>query len=134
MRSVEITGLKKDEKDVARIRFDHNALADLEERCGMGLSELMQKQMTIAATRLLLCYGLRHEDRGITTDRAGQMIQRYLERGPEGGGGTLPILFEQLWKAIQLSGVFKEEKDEASEDAEGNGKTDATGPGASGTT
>ncbi len=84
-----------------RIRFDINALSDAEEALGMGLGALMQSQMGIRVIRALLWAGLRWEDRGLTLERTGTLIQQYIE-----SGDTLEDLGEKLTQALVASGLF----------------------------
>jgi hypothetical protein len=84
-----------------RIRFDVNALSDAEEALGMGLGAVMQTQMGVRMIRALLWAGLRWEDRGLTLERTGTLIQQYIE-----SGGTLEDLGEKLTQALVASGLF----------------------------
>jgi hypothetical protein len=55
------------------IKFDLNALIDVEESLGFSLAELGEK-MSIKAMRTLLTAGLRHEDEELTERQVGSLI------------------------------------------------------------
>lgn len=112
-----------------RLRFDANALADLEGVMGMGLGRMMaDDQMGIRTLRAMLWAGLKWEDRGLTLERAGRLIMQYVEQG-----GSLPVLGVKMKDAMIAAGWMKaaplteEEEAEAAEepapeDEEGNAK------------
>lgn len=95
-----------------RIRFDINALSDAEEALGMGLGAVMQQQVGPRVLRALLWAGLKWEDKGLTLQRTGTLIQQYIENG-----GTLESLAEKLTEALVASGLVGR--------AEGNGEAEA---------
>lgn len=64
--------------------YDLNALADFEQEVGMGFGQLMQMKAAFATVRALVWSGLKHEDRALTIERAGQLIGEYV-RGENGG-------------------------------------------------
>lgn len=61
------------------LRFDMNAMADFESTTGMGLAQLMSTNAVFAATRALLWAGLRRDDRGITLEVVGNLMQKYCD-------------------------------------------------------
>ncbi len=67
----------------------------------MGLGAVMQTQLGVRMIRALLWAGLRWEDRGLTLERTGSLIQQYIE-----AGGDLEQLGEWLTEAIMASGLF----------------------------
>ncbi len=100
MRYVEITVGDK----VKKLRYDFNAIADLEQQVGSGIVKLFSEEMIGFHTiRLLFWAGLRWEDQGLTMQRAGMIIKQLLEEG---------YTFEQLSgfvsEALKLSGLFGE--------------------------
>lgn len=95
-----------------RLRYDVNALSDAEEALGMGLGTVMQSQLGIRMIRALLWAGLKWEDRGLTLQQTGTLIQQYIEKG-----GSLESLGEKLTQALVASGLFGKE--------EGNSKAEA---------
>ena len=114
MRSVdlEVGGETK------RLRFDFNALADIEEKAGVGAAVLFSEQrMGFNAIRLLVWGGLRHQDPGLTTQRAGMIVKDYIEEG-----GTFEGLVVKIMEAINLSGLLpKETKEENPTEPEKSG-------------
>ena len=91
-----------------RLRFDVNALADAEERLGMGLGKIMQQEASFALLRTLLWAGLKWEDRRLTTpEAAGTLLQQYLV-----GGGDLEVVATRIMEAILASGLFSERVDD----------------------
>ena len=93
---------------VKQLRYDFNAIADIEEHANKGITALFNEDMIGFHTiRLLFWGGLRHADRGITTQRAGQIVKQMLEEGH-----TIESLMELIMDGITKSGVFAENKDE----------------------
>lgn len=62
------------------LRFDLNALADFEQEVGMGLPQLMGSKAIFAGTRALLWAGLKWQERGLTIQKAGELIQAFIEK------------------------------------------------------
>lgn len=94
------------------LRFDANTIADMEESVNLGINELLSNEQRVGlyTVRLLLWGALRHEDRGFTKQRAGLMIQEYLD-----GGGKIADLSEKLMEAIVASGLGNSEAEAAVE-------------------
>lgn len=85
-----------------RLRFDVNALADLEIALGgQSLSEVFSGEMRIATIRALLWAGLRHEDRGITIERAGALLQKSIDDGK-----TMADLLGRVSEAVTSCGIY----------------------------
>jgi len=99
-----------------KLRFDINALSDAEEALGMGLGALMRSQMGVRAIRALLWAGLKWEDRGLTLEKTGDIVQKHIE-----SGGNLEGLGESISRALLASGLF----DSEDEDDEKNTKAEA---------
>jgi len=114
MRSVdlEVGGETK------RLRYDFNALADIEEKAGVGAAVLFSEQrMGFNAIRLLVWGGLRHQDPGLTTQRAGMVVKDFIDEG-----GTFEGLVGKIMEAIDLSGLLpKETKEENPTEPEKSG-------------
>lgn len=84
-----------------RIRYDFNAIADVEEKAAAGVVALFSEdRVGLHAMRILLWGGLKHEDKGLTIARVGSMIQEYME-----AGGDLQELMDQVGQALQKSGL-----------------------------
>jgi len=84
-----------------RIRFDLNALVEIENISQKSLTGLLT-DLSLTTLRNLTWAGLKHEDRRLTRERTGELLQVYLENG-----GTTERLIEQLVDALEQSGVFK---------------------------
>ena len=94
--NIEIGGKNK------RLRYDFNAVADIEEKSGKGLGSLFNEQnIGLYSMRLLLWGGLKWEDPGLTIQRTGQMIQQFIE-----DGNDLEDLTPYIEEAINKSGLF----------------------------
>lgn len=85
-----------------RLRYDANALADAEERLGMGLGKIIHQEASFALIRVLLWAGLKHEDRRLTPEAAGTLLQRYIE-----GGGDLDEIAGTAMQALLGCGLFR---------------------------
>jgi len=91
-----------------RLRYSLNALADIEEKAGLGISVLFSEQrMGFHVIRLLLWGGLKHADPGLTVSRAGQMIEQLKVEG-----NTLEEVVGWIMKAIEESGIMPKGKAE----------------------
>lgn len=101
-----------------RLRFDVNALADLEEKMGVSFAMLLHPSRAgFSSYRGLIWAGLKWEDRGLTLERAGNMLQTYFANG-----GTEDQLTEWIDKALVAAKIIK---DTSKDDTEGNAKTEA---------
>lgn len=98
-----------------RLKYDVNALASIEEAMG-GLT-LGQAFRTpgIRAIRALLWAGLRWEDRQLTLEGAGDILQAYLE-----GGGDVDKLTDAMQAALEGSRLIGK-----AEETAGNGEAEA---------
>lgn len=109
MRSVEITLDKP-----RHLRFTINALEQLEATLGdMPLRDVIGQlnRAGIRVTRQALWAGLRHEDRKLTPDRVGELMDAFFE-----AGGDLTDLYRAIDEAIMASGVFGSQKPEGNEE------------------
>lgn len=94
------------------LRFDFNALADLEEHFGKGIRSIMQEEnIGFRTIRALYWAGLKWKERGLTIERAGQMIESKLEDGV-----SFKELMEPIVKALRASGLMSKR----SEDGDGD--------------
>lgn len=104
-----------------KLRFRHNDLADLEMQSGKGLSELMTS-MSMHGIRLLLCYGLRWQDKPnekMTPTKAGELIDAWMANGK-----TFAELTQKMLDGLRASGYLDDEPaDEAA--TEGNESPEA---------
>ena len=91
------------------IRYDYNALSDLEQAGGASISSLFSDQDNLGFNfiRLIIWAGLKHAEPGLTVQRAGGFIQRYIDEG-----GDLGILTKTFLEALQKSSAFGKSDDE----------------------
>lgn len=67
-----------------KLKYDFNAVADIEEKAGYGIGKLISEEMIgFHFIRLFVWGGLRHQDPGLTPQRAGMIIKQLLEEGKE---------------------------------------------------
>lgn len=94
------------------LRFDFNAVSELEERLGRGiLSVLTQEQIGFNMTRTLYWTGLKWKERGLTVERTGQMLQKEIENGK-----SLNELMEPVVDALIKSGLLGQVNEEAEDE------------------
>jgi hypothetical protein len=59
---------------VRNLRYTMNALAEIEDRLGVPLSEMENVKMTMKNVRIILHCGLIHEDEELTEKEVGNMV------------------------------------------------------------
>ena len=97
-----------------KVRFDFNAIADIEQRTGMGIGKLMSEDNAgFHSIRVLLWGGMKFARPRLTFEDAGNLLQQYLD-----GGGTFEAISQRLVLAMQIAGLIP--KDEVTEEPEGN--------------
>jgi hypothetical protein len=106
------------------LRFDLNALADFEQEVGMGIAQLMQTKAIFATTRALLWAGLKHEDRGLTVDRMGDLIGQFIKQG----GDLTTALQAAFQAAVEQGALGSPDQNEASTSGNAPAPTPAPGP------
>jgi len=99
--------------NVKIMKFDYNAVADLEEYYGLGIAEIVsKKRIGFSTVRALYWAGLKWKDKGITIQRAGNYINELVKEGQ-----TFEELMEPVKEALERSGLFKFNKtDETGEE------------------
>lgn len=108
---------------VKRLRYDFNALADIEDKAGMSVNELFApKNMGFHAFRLILWSGLKWKDRGLTVERAGMVVNDMLAEGY-----TFDDLADLITKAFEQSGLIDAGDVEAAEEMAENPTRAASG-------
>lgn len=86
------------------LRYDVNAIADLETELGSGLSEIFdEKNVGISTIRAVLWAGLKWEDRSMTILKAGILMTEYLEVEGNTFEGLAEIVVSGLTTAKWLS-------------------------------
>jgi hypothetical protein len=84
------------------LRFDINAIADLEEVTGTSVQQLMDaKKIGFRIIRAMVWAGLKHEDSMLSLNDAGELVQKCIE-----GGGSMNVIMEKVTKSIIASGLF----------------------------
>lgn len=85
-----------------RLKYDFNAIADIEESSGMGMAKIFSAEMMgLHTIRLLVWAGLKHEDPGITIQRAGMIIRDMMAEDY-----ALDDIMVLITDALSNSGVF----------------------------
>ena len=99
-----------------KLAFNYMTVADLEEamngQSAIGLLSNPDK-LGLHAIRMFVMFGLRHEDRTMTKQKASALLQKYFD-----DGGDFLTLTDAITKALLLSGAFGKQDLEALE--EGN--------------
>ena len=91
------------------LRFDFNALADLEQALGYSLAAMPAiDALGIRAVRAFVWAGLSHEDPKLTPRDAGDLLQTYLD-----AGGSFDELGAKLTEALQLAGYARKDVPDA---------------------
>lgn len=101
--------------EVKRLRFDFNAMSNLEKEFGKGiLAILKEEQIGFRVIRSLYHHGLKHgRDRGLTAEQTGKLLQEKMVREEIG----MQELLEPIMQALEQSHVF-------GKDIEFGGETD----------
>lgn len=101
-------------------RFDINALADFEQEVGMGFPQLMSSRAVFAATRALTWAGLKWQDRTLTIQSVGELIQQFITAG----GSIDEVLGAAMKAAMDQGAIGRPAADgDEDEDEEGNAPT-----------
>lgn len=94
-----------------RLKYDYNAICMAEERSGKTIIQLLnENQMSFSAIRVLLFAGLLHQERNLTLDRVGVMMNEYLNKG------KLEDLLLHIIQGIKNSGLFNTSQIEREEE------------------
>lgn len=88
---------------ITDLKYDFNAIADLEERAGQGVGSLFSEgRLGFNTIRLLVWAGCKGQNKSLTLEQAGQAVQDYVS-----GGGSMDTLANSIIDAIQKSGLFE---------------------------
>jgi len=87
------------------LRYNFNALADLEQVLGFSLASLPQQldRLGLNTVRCFLWAGLKHEDATLTPARVGDLIQTYVVEQ----GSDVVALAAKMKEALELAGYGK---------------------------
>jgi hypothetical protein len=95
------------------LKFDYNAVADIEERFDKGISAIFdEEQIGFRTLRIFYTYGLRETVKGINERRVGNELGRMMKEE----GKDLADLLEPIMNALKKSGVLG--SGDSSEDGE----------------
>jgi hypothetical protein len=108
------------------LKFDLNALADAEREVKSGIAALFnEERMGVDTVRIFIWAGLKHEDKALTINEVGEMIEDYIINSGEDLMEALSELQNVIMKGIMASKVFKtmfdkSNKENAKDELEGN--------------
>ena len=98
-----------------KLKYDFNAVADIEAQANMGLPALlMGPQAGFNTLRWLIWGGLKHEQKNLMPWKVGDWLQQYMVEG-----GTYKQLMDLAMKALELGKVIGATESETGEDEEG---------------
>lgn len=96
------------------MRLDFNAVADLEELLGRGIGSLMSEEnVGFNVIRGFYWAGLKHKDKGLTVQRAGNFVQKEIQ-----GGRAMEDLMVPVTEALIASGLVERSDDENDDEKE----------------
>ena len=85
-----------------RLKYTYNSTCDIEDKANAGIPELLsEKRIGFSTIRLLVWGGLKWENRGITIEAVGNMIEQYID-----DGGDIAILMGFVAEALEKSKVL----------------------------
>jgi hypothetical protein len=99
------------EKKIRHLKYDLNALADFEQQCGMGIGQLLQMKAIFATARAMFWCGAKHEERSMTLEDAGDLIQDYIR----GNHGTVNDMMTACFEIAIEQGALGVQKSPAGE-------------------
>jgi hypothetical protein len=103
------------------LRFDINAIADIEREMGIGISEIMKSErLGFDILRVMLWAGLKHEDQSLTPLKIGNHIQRYIIDNKSNLMEALNKFEESITQAMtasELFGIIDEEEEPKNSEA-----------------
>lgn len=106
------------------LRFDFNAICDIEEKANMGIAEMTsEKRIGFNTIRLMVWGGLKWKNPGLTIQQAGFIVRDYMDED-----GDIEALFNTIVELVSKSVRFgKKKSDDGSgeEDDEELGKLKA---------
>lgn len=102
-------------KAPVRFRFTIPNVRALELAAGCGIDLLRLRGQQVHALVLMVCYGLKWNDKRMTEDKAADLIQEYLDKD-----GSVLDLSKAIVKALNESGVYGPAEAEQPESADGD--------------
>lgn len=87
-----------------RIRFDTNAICDFDDAAGRSIMDVVfgDDRLTTGDIRILLWAGLKWEDRRLTKERAGTLLENFIVEG-----GKVQELADAITEAVSKSRLFQ---------------------------
>lgn len=99
------------------LKFDLNALADAEREVKTGITTLFnEERMGVDTVRIFIWAGLKHEDKALTINKVGEMIEDYIINSGEDLMEALSELQNVIMEGIMASKVFKTMFDKSNEE------------------
>lgn len=95
-----------------KLRYTINSLIELEQAIGGPLGGMLGNRTGLRMIRALVWVGLKHEQKGLTEDRVGELLQDYLNQG-----GSLESLGEKITEALKMSGILPDDDADPNETA-----------------
>jgi len=94
------------------LKYDFNALREIEDKSGLGITEIMESKKIMSTTRVMLWGGMLHINPNITVSEVGELIQNEIKEGKK-----IDDIMGIVVKALGKSGVMgvQEEKKEGTE-------------------
>lgn len=99
----------------ARFRFTIRTTREMEKAAGCGVGMLQMRMQSVEVVVLLVCYGLRWDDKKMTEDKAVDLVERYLD-----AGGDVIKLSTALVKCLNTSGVYGKPDTDAGSEGDAN--------------
>lgn len=85
-----------------KLRFDFNSIADVEERLGAGIAKVFNEDnIGFNTIRALYWAGLKWQDKGLTMDRTGRILNKAINEGT-----TFKQLMNDMQEALEISGII----------------------------
>jgi hypothetical protein len=89
------------------LKFDINAIADIERETKTGILNLLQhERMGFDSLRILIWGGLKHEDRSLTIEKVGELIQNYIVANQSNLFEAILLFSEKIIEALRESGLI----------------------------
>lgn len=106
--SVELGGKER------QLRFDFNAVADLEDHFGKGIASVMsEEQVGFRTIRALYWAGLKWRNHRLTVEKVGEWLQDELE-----AGSSFESLLNPIIEAMKAGGLLGTTEEEVSKEDE----------------
>lgn len=91
------------------LKFDINAIADIERETKTGIMNLLQNErLGFDSIRVLLWGGLKHEDRNLTIEKVGDLIQNYMTEHQNNLFEAIFVFTDKIIEGFKESGLIGE--------------------------